>query len=434
MITTSLHPGVLPPQTITTYQHTCEPIVRALTKERARTTASPYVFLRIADDVASTLSTLRSKIQQLGNTRPIDIVMVIGIGGSSLGTQAIYAALRHHLPEDAPQLWCADTVDPITTHQLLTNVEHALRNQKNIVLVVISKSGTTLETCANASLYINVVRAHVTDSKHHIIVITDQGSPLAQYATQENLIHALIPQELGGRFSVFSAVGLVPLMLVGIDVERLLQGAYQATQALENSPETISEQVAVLAAAYDAGFVIHDTFVSAPHVLAYGAWYRQLLAESLGKCDRTSNPPRRIGMTPTVSCIASDLHSMAQLYLAGPQRTITTFVDISCTAIPNIIIPHNQLSDMVQHLGNQSVEHIHHALRTGIYTAYQEAQLPYFYVTSTSCTAETLGFLMQQQMIIVTMLGHVWHINPFDQPQVEDYKKWTRAALNKDQQ
>lgn len=434
MITTSLHPGILSRQAIESNQHACVSITHALIQERARTTISPYVFLRMPDDAHTTLSTIRTSIQQLNNTKPIDIVMLIGIGGSSLGTQAIYTALRHHLPDHAPQLWYADTVDSVTTHELLARMEHALHSQKNIVLVVISKSGTTLEACANASLYVDVLRTHVTHIKHHVIVITDQGSPLEHYATQENLIYVHIPQKLGGRFSVFSAVGLVPLILMGIDGEQLLHGAYQATQLLDTAPEIISEQVAILAAAYDAGFIIHDTFVSAPHLLAYGAWYRQLLAESLGKYDMTSNPPRRMGMTPTVSCIANDLHSMAQLYLAGPQRTITTFVDIACTASPHITIPHNSLSDVVQRLGNQSVEHIHHALCTGIYTAYQQAQLPYLHATSTHCTAKTLGFLMQQQMIIITMLGHLWRINPFDQPQVEDYKKWTRAVLNKGQQ
>lgn len=421
MITTTLHPGTLSQKAIDSYMRACDPIITMLRNKQADAAMSPYVFLQIPYQEEQRIHTIKTCTKNLSNTRPIDVVMVIGIGGSSLGTQAIYTALRHHLPHDAPQLWCADTIDPVTTYGLLTAMEQALRANKNIVLVIISKSGTTLETCANASLYIDVLRTHVTDIKHHVIIITDPGSPLETHAQQEGISHALVPPPLGGRFSVFSAVGLVPLMLMGIDIHALLHGAQQATHALERSPETMSQQVAVLAAAYDAGFVIHDTFVTAPHLAAYGAWYRQLLAESLGKYHTIHGSQQRVGMTPTVSCIANDLHSMAQLYLAGPRRTITTFVDIACTKIPTVTIPHDKYP----------VQHIHKALCTGIYTAYREAQLPYLHTTSSTCSTETWGYMMQQQMIIITMLGHLWNINPFDQPQVEDYKKWTRAFLKK---
>src|SRR5205085_568343 len=138
----------------------------------------PYTFFNMPIIAEQTISNAHDVIARLSNTRPIDIVMLIGIGGSSLGTQAIYAALQHHLPDNAPQLWCADTVDPVTTYTLLKAVHNALDHKKNIVVVIVSKSGTTLETCTNASLYIDALQSRGIDIKQHVIIITDQQSPL----------------------------------------------------------------------------------------------------------------------------------------------------------------------------------------------------------------------------------------------------------------
>lgn len=430
MIQLSCHHGFLSQEIIEKYRAASESIAHTLRQERVSSPISPYIFLRMPDTAQQRVQEIHDIIRSFSGTKPIDIVIVVGIGGSALGTQAVYHALSHHLDSSAPQLWCADTVDPITTHQLINNMQAALARNKNIIVVMISKSGTTLETCANASLCIEVLRTKVTHLKHHVIVITDQGSTLATWAQQEGITCAHIPPTLGGRFSVFSAVGLLPLTLLGIDTTALLRGAQSATDSLMHKTDDLLLQTAMLATAYDAGVVIHDTFVNAPHLIAYGLWYRQLMAESLGKCyNNNTNNVQRVGMTPTVSCISSDLHSMAQLYLAGPARTITTFVDISCNHAQITRMPNSNITHLVPNLNNKSVADVHNALCTGIYTAYREAQLPHLHISSTTCNAETLGFLMQQQMIIISMLGHLWHINPFDQPQVELYKKWARRAL-----
>lgn len=416
MITTQLHLGMLDPARIESLLPACRKAVTQLAQQ-------PHDFLAMPSRAEHTLATAHALLASL--PRPHDIVIVVGIGGSSLGTSALYTALRHRISTPAPELWIIDTIDPLTTRLWHERMMQACVKRKNILLCIISKSGTTLETTTNAALFLELLRRYKYHLAEHVVIITDEHSPMHTYAQQEQLPCRFIPRALGGRFSVFSLVSMLPLMALGVPVHEILDGAQEALRSFHASPhDTVPLVCALLTTAYEQGLVIHDTFVSGPHLTAYGMWYRQLCAESLGKIAPNGT---RIGIVPTVSCIAEDLHSMVQLYLAGPRRTVTTFLEGTPEPLPPLMVPAHPLTASLLPT-KTTVTTVHQALCQGIRKAYEDAQLPYLHLRMDN-TPASFGFLMQHHMIIIATLGHLWSINPFDQPQIEQYKKWVRQAL-----
>lgn len=378
----------------------------------------------------------RAQIQDLAEklyarVRPT-FVVVIGIGGSSLGTQAVYEALRDHLEPDT-YFFCADTVDGHMTHDLYVKIERELSCGTQFVFVIVSKSGKTTETMVNAAVFVDLLREFYPEKYHeYIVVITDKNSPLWNIAEEHNYAKLEVPHDVGGRFSVFTAVGLFPLALQGIDIEQLCEGAEQAqqdcTQVDENNYAATS--AAILYEQYQAGKRIHDTFVFAPYLAQCGAWYRQLLGESIGKRYNKQGQEVRVGIVPTVSVGSNDLHSVAQLYLAGPYDIMTTFVSVKAKLW--VKIPQNEFScvDGIE-LGGPGVEVVQEAIFAGTQEAYVQDGRPFMRIELEDLNAFELGYLMQMKMYEIVYLGMLFDINVFDQPQVELYKKATRALLAK---
>jgi glucose-6-phosphate isomerase len=348
--------------------------------------------------------------------RTLDFVVLVGIGGSAMGTLAVHHALEHHLSSHT-QLMCADTIDPIITPHLLAKLRTALHEGKTCFVCIISKSGTTLETNVNATLIINLFKEyHPTTYQDMIVMITDEQSPVAQFSQRHNIPCAYIPASLGGRFSVFSAVGILPLTLLGHDTHELRAGARRATEDSFTAQE--HDQAARIAqflfVAYQNHMPIHDWFIFAPHYYSLGLWNRQLIAESLGK----QSPQGPVGITPTVSLGTVDLHSVAQLYLAGPAHTTTTFIMPHCKQHPEIILPTSELMSF----SSKSITSVHAALYRGIIDAYDQHHKPYITLDLT-CSAYDLGYIMQTQMIATVYLAQLLQVNPFDQPAITAYKQ-----------
>ena len=262
--------------------------------------------------------------------KPVYLI-VVGIGGSNLGTiavqEAVLGKLYNQLTASTKVLY-ADTVDSDSINNIITLVKPVLEKGGNIILNVISKSGTTTETIANAEVLIDLLRRHKKDYKNCITVTSDKGSELWNIAVREGLNVLEIPKKVGGRYSVFSPVGLFPLGLLGIDIERLLDGARVMRDAcinmnVEENPAAISATLQYLH--YKSGKNICDLFLFANDLESLGKWCRQLMAESLGKEFNKKGEKVNIGITPIVSIGSTDLHSMAQLYLGGPYDKFTTF-------------------------------------------------------------------------------------------------------------
>ncbi|MFT4249767.1 MAG: hypothetical protein ACMXYD_00155 [Candidatus Woesearchaeota archaeon] len=331
--------------------------------------------------------------------RGCEALVIIGIGGSNLGTWAVHEAIHGELHNETAKtkVYFADTTD---AHQL-TKLQQRLETiQGRTVYVVISKSGTTAETIANASILVK--------DWSDAIIITGKNS-LLDGLNGASTLH--IQEQIGGRYSVFSAVGLLPLAILGININQLLAGARGALENLEAIAQQVNKE-------HEANKQITEAFFFAP-LQRLGQWRRQLIAESLGKNGKGPLPTTRIGST--------DLHSTAQRSLDGPNDTYTTFITVEET--PTIPIPNNKTSQLVEDLADKTTKQLLEAIQEATMKAYEEANRPYKHLTLQKIHEKSIGALMQTMMLETMLQANLLGINAFDQPAVENYKKHTKENL-----
>lgn len=362
------------------------------------------------------------------------LFILVGIGGSNLGALAVHHALQGTLYNETDplcRLYCADTVDSEQLQTILELAEHALNQKQTIIVNIVSKSGTTTETIANATLFIALLQNYYPDSwQNYVVITTDENSALWHFAQHHSLPIVSIPTLIGGRYSVLSSVGLFPLAVLGIDIHALCAGARDAiTHTLQETASSIPAlSAAIIYENYKRGFTIHNTFVFATRLESFGKWYRQLCAESLGKEYTLDGTHAYVGITPTVSVGSTDLHSVGQLYLGGPYDTFTTF--ISAKEQNSLTVKHiDTIDTLVPHIAGVSLSHIMDAIMQGTQTAYQNGNRPFVAWELSELSAYTCGQLMQYKMLEVMYLGALLNVNPFDQPHVELYKQETRKIL-----
>jgi glucose-6-phosphate isomerase len=349
------------------------------------------------------------------------LLLLIGIGGSSLGTVAVQEALHGlYYNNQNPEIlfYSADTVDPDKILELKKIIVAVLVQGERVLITVVTKSGTTTETMCNAAIFIDLLKQYYPDDyAQYVVTITDKNSPLWDYSKAMGFACLEIPQQVGGRYSVFSAVGIFPLEVLGIATQALLDGAQSAVKVCTHADK---DNYAVASAAllffqYQQGMQVHDTFLFDASLESVGKWYRQLMAESLGKDGK--------GMLPTVSMGTVDLHSMVQLYLGGPALSFTTF--ITTESSEKTIIP-KELADSV---GGTSVTSVLQAIALGVQETYAQENKPFVLFSGLQKNAYSLGFFLQLKMLEIVYLGYLMGVNPFDQPQVELYKANVRELL-----
>jgi len=387
--------------------------------------STPYDFINIVHDIRYAQS-YQQIIDTLKSIHARYIVLV-GIGGSAMGTLAVYHALKHHRIEHAPELICFDTIDPVLTNQLLEQLQHIFQTQSYVVCIV-SKSGTTVETNVNAALVIDLLQKYDPKAyRQKVVVISDDGSPLMKWAHDTTTYFAAIPKYIGGRFSIFSAAGIIPLALLGFDVHQLILGAQTAnlhtfTMTASSHHNHTLHIAYYLAQAYESNMYIHNWFIFATRYQHMGLWYRQLLAESIGK----QSPHGPVGITPTVTLGPIDLHSIAQLYLEGPINTTTNFLSVVCDYKQSMVIPPSPFTQQLHN--NITLSDVHKALYHGIIQAYQQQERPYM-VTTLNCAEHDIGYFMQIHMLSIVYLGILLEVNVFDQPGVALYKQAAHRYL-----
>ena len=363
-------------------------------------------------------------------------LILVGIGGSNLGTIAIHEALhgRFYNEKNPPiKLYCADTVDSDALSDQLALVEFELKKGNNIIINVVTKSGKTTETIANFELFLSLLKKYKPDDFYQCVVVTtDQDSPFAYYARKEFFSVLEIPKKVGGRYSVFTAVGLFPLGMLDVDIAQLLAGA----QAIMPSciDENVVENPAAISALikyihYQQCININDLFIFYTSLNNVGLWYRQLMGESIGKEFNRSNQRVEVGITPTVSIGTTDLHSVGQLYLGGPRDKFTTFlvVDQFATDLTIPVMP--VFEEFVEKIQGKKLSVVLDAVLKGVQAAFKTNKRPFVTVHLPFVNEHMLGQLLQMYMIEMIYLGYLLEVNPFDQPNVESYKKETRKIL-----
>ncbi len=381
------------------------------------------------DDLLSEVQTAAEKIQ----TPTLQYVVVIGIGGSNLGTQAVYNAIAGSMSllyDRMPKLLFLDTV----SDERMTAVVRMLSrmpSKEDYAIITISKSGGTTETIANTEVLWKSLDKQFGDIRDRLCFITDEGSKLWNAASENKACRISIPQLVGGRYSVLSAVGLVPLLLGKIDIEAMRDGARMAIA--DGVSDDLSKNHSLTSAVCthlhaQKGRTIHNSFVYATKLEFLGKWYRQLMGESIGKEKDLDGNVVHAGITPIVSIGSTDLHSMAQLYYGGPDDKFTNIV-YSFKGDINLVPREMKLHGLVENIGGKSLEGITTAIVGGVKAAYEAKQRPYIEIDMEGITPYELGYYLQFRMIEMMYLAKLTNVNAFNQPAVEDYKEATRELL-----
>ena len=355
------------------------------------------------------------------------LLVVIGIGGSNLGAMAAYQAIA----KNKIKILFADTVDSDNIQKIINEMTKCLKEEKEVVINCITKSGTTLETISNFAILLEILKKIRKDYKKYVVVTTNKNSKLWDIAKKENFHILEIPEKVGGRYSVLSNIGLFPLAMAGVDIKKLIEGAkaikiHCLNKNVLRNPAALSALIMFLH--YRRGKSIVNTFLFNNELEYFGKWYRQLLAESIGKEKDSLGRLVNAGMTPIVSIGTTDLHSMMQLYLAGPNDKITTFINVKQT---NKLKIHRlkEFGSLLNGLNGRDLDYLMNIILNGVKKTYNERLLPYMEISLANKSEYCIGQLLQLKMMEVVYLAYLLNVNPFDQPNIEEYKEKVRKLL-----
>ena len=365
-------------------------------------------------------------------------VVVLGIGGSALGTNAVQAALNspyHNLvpPAGLPRLFVLDNIDPDLLGEFLDNFD-----LEDTLFNVISKSGNTAETMSQFLLFRAglIERLGLEGHREHIVLTTDaEKGVLREIAGREGYTSFVVPDGVGGRYSVLSPVGLLPLSLVGIDIKGLLKGAADMDEIAKSDDLDANPALMYAALQWLMQTQKHTpmsvTLSYSQRLLYLADWYAQLLAESLGK--RESRQGREVfaGPTPIRALGVTDQHSQMQLYTEGPHDKWFTLLSVE-EPDHTLTIPH-AFSDLegMSYLGGRSFKELFQAERDGTRIALTEARRPSVTVKFQSVNQHSVGQYLQMMQVAVAVMGEHYDVNAFDQPGVEAGKVAAYALMGR---
>ncbi|MFQ5492976.1 MAG: hypothetical protein ACE5DX_02330 [Candidatus Dojkabacteria bacterium] len=382
-----------------------------------------------------TLEEIEEMAAKVG-TKSLRYVLVIGIGGSNLGAQAIYNAIYgkeyNFLEHQQTELLFLDTVSPTRLKNILDLLRDEIKDPRELLVNVVSKSGSTNETIANFKIVLQQLQELFPNIQDRFVFTTDKGTDLWNTAQKEGAHILEHPQHVGGRYSVLSVVGLFPLYLAGVDTKALLEGA---SSMVENSiDEDFSNSLSRLSAGIiyihaKRGIRINNSFFFNPELESVGKWYRQLMGESIGKQYDVDGTEVNSGITPIVSIGSTDLHSMAQLYYGGPHDKLTNIVFARHPEGEFPIPDSDTYSGLVESLKGKSAGELMDAIIGGVKKAYENNGLPYVEVELPGINERSIGSYMQMKMVEMMYLAKLMNLNAFDQPSVEDYKLETKKLL-----
>jgi len=359
--------------------------------------------------------------KKLGPFKGVKRVILVAIGGSIQGTHAVYKALS----TNEKQLTIVDSVEEDTLKKV-EEIVNSVNDSRHIALVIVSKSGTTTETMLNSLKIIEMWERKFGDAFHkRVIFIGNEGTEFLALGEKRGITCFSIPGSIGGRFSVFTAVGIVPLTLLGINVAALTKGAVEALA--KGELRAIEKNAVTLAAYAETGVHTVNFFTFNKRLELLGFWYRQLLAESIGKDKTTAGEPFTKQLLPVVST-STDLHSVAELYLGGYKGIYTHFIYHKEGRSYRLPTSHWML-EHVPFLKGKKVSDVKDIITESVLRAYNDQRLPYRYTEIDTCTAHEVGAVLATLMAEVMYLGNLFDIDTFGQPSVEFYKKYMRTAL-----
>ncbi|WP_260631313.1 glucose-6-phosphate isomerase [Bacillus sp. S/N-304-OC-R1] len=361
-----------------------------------------------------------------------DALVVIGIGGSYLGSRAAIDMLNHSfynsLPKEkrgAPQIYfVGNNVSPTYIYDLLDLLEG-----KDISLNVISKSGTTTEPAIAFRLFRKFIEEKygVEEARKRIYATTDkEKGALKTLADQEDYETFVIPDDVGGRYSVLTAVGLLPIAVSGIDINKMMLGAAKAREELQ-SPNLLNNPAYLYAAIrnllYSKGKKIEILANYHPSMSNFAEWWKQLFGESEGKDGK--------GIFPASANFSTDLHSFGQLIQDGERNLFETVLYVENVDKDLSIDLDDENLDNLNYLAGQSIDFVNKQASKGAAIAHVDGGVPNLVISIPDMSPYTFGYLVYFFMKACAMSGYLLGVNPFDQPGVEDYKRNMFALLGK---
>ena len=343
----------------------------------------------------------------------VKTIAVIGIGGSSLGAKAVYEFLKP-VESLSRELYFFESTDPINIKSLLGKIDVTKTH-----FLVISKSGTTVETFA---IYKYILSLQSDASSYTFI--TDPGSALEKYAQNihANVLH--LPDNVGGRFSVLSVVGLVPLALCGIDIQALLHGANTIKKSFfeHGYLHDILLKKSIFYAKNHAQYHINCIFAYSESLKYFCEWYVQLWGESLGKKQRSS--AFNVGLTPIGLIGPKDQHSFLQLIMEGTRDKSVTFIQVEDfedeIKIPDTTLPHLESLDTLNNLAFSKL--INMQCNSVIEALLEEENIPLDSIIIPKIDAQNIGSLIFYYELLTSLVGELIDVNTYDQPGVEAAK------------
>lgn len=380
-------------------------------------------------------STIINTVKEI--TKNIDLnklkyIFLIGIGGSNLGTKAIYNAIYGNGEKSYPQIIFLETTSNFEIQKAVDLINSQIYSVDEFVVNIVSKSGSTTETIAIAEIILEAIANKFTYFNSRVFITTDLNSNLEKIALKNQFNVLNIANKIGGRYSVFSAVGLLPLYFARINIDRLIDGAKTPLTSLKSNAENDHALYSAITKfqLQNKGLSILNNFIFNPRLEDFGKWLRQLFAESLGKEFDLNQRPLTKSVLPTVSIGSTDLHSMLQLYLGGEKNTFTYFIYAQDRDLDIKITSKSFFKELNLNLEQSSINTVMDAVLKGTKKAYSKRQMPFVDVKINRIDEFNLGNLMQLFMLETMYLAKLLNVNAFDQPNVEEYKIETKKILD----
>ena len=331
---------------------------------------------------------------------------ILGMGGSILGTEAIYQFLEKKIKKKV--VFFNDL-----NEEKIVNFKKTNKFNK-VLFVVVSKSGNTLETLSNF-IALNIIKKH---SKNIIIISEKKNNILRSLVKSYNLFYIEHKDYVGGRYSVLSEVGLVPAYLMGLDIKKLRSNL---TRYLNTREKVLLKKLSLKL----TNLLLNKKYSNiiflnySPRLEKFLFWAQQLLAESLGK--------KGLGFLPVVSNAPKDHHSLLQLYLDGPKNKF--FYIFSCVEKPQKLINSKKLLNELKYLDKKSLNRVKNSQREALIKTFKKNKIQYEEFIIKKIDEKTLGELFSLFILKTAIVGKLSNINPFDQPAVEQVKIFTKQIL-----
>jgi len=354
-----------------------------------------------------------------------DVLIVIGIGGSYLGSKAAIEMLGNHFQVDG-ELEVVFAGHHISSTYMMDLVDYL--EGKDFSINVISKSGTTTEPALAFRFFkkLLIEKYGKAEANTRIYATTDKDKgALRSLADKEGYTTFVVPNDVGGRFSVLTAVGLLPIAASGINIDEIMEGAENAYYEYLNNPleSDVTKYVAIRNILYRKGKKIEMLVSYEPSFRYLGEWWKQLFGESEGKENK--------GLFPASASFSTDLHSLGQYIQDGERHLFETVITVKKPK-REIIIEKDELNlDGLNYLTGKSIDYVNKQAYLGTLLAHSDGGVPNMLIELPDVSPKSFGHLVYFFEKACAISGYILGVNPFDQPGVEDYKKNMFALLEK---